>query len=170
MRHGLALEDPATWSAQLVECLGCEGALLERLEAVLLAQRAAVELDDLEALEEGTHAARKVLRTLGEARRKRAALLEIRSGRPELPLGDLERAGLGPTAELIQARDELRRTARRVGLALSLNRRLLAEAARTADRDVRALLGTAGRAVQGYPGGPVEGRSLDCGRHVNEQV
>lgn len=167
----LRQEDSREWAGQMVESVTGECLLLERLETVLLEQREAVRCDDLEALEDGTHAARKILRTLAAARRRRETLLELGTGDPRLPLAQLETTGLRPTPEFLEARQRLQGTAQRVSLALAINRRLLEEASRSTDRGVRALLGeTPHRVASRYAESTVPGRSLDGGRHLNRQV
>lgn len=162
--------DPG-WSTRLTECLAIERSLLDRLEAVLLAQRGAVERDDLVAVEDGTHAARKILRTLREARRHRSAVLEARTGDPETALDGLELAGIALTPELSEARLRLRETARRVQVTLALNRVLLEEASASNDRTVRVLLGAGGPAPTWHPDdGGARGSAVHGGRHLNHRV
>lgn len=162
--------DPG-WSARLAECLGIERSLLDRLEAVLLAQRAAVERDDLVAVEDGTHATRKILRTLREARRHRAAVLEARTGDPDTTLEGLEAAGIALTPELAEARIRLRETARRVHLTLALNRILLEEVSASTDRTMRALLGAGAPAPTWHPSASSSrGSAVNGGRHLNHRV
>ncbi len=168
MTPGFSL-DPG-WFARLGECLGIERSLLERLEAVLLAQRAAVERDDLVAVEDGTHAARKILRTLTEARRHRAAVLEARTGDPEMTLDQLERVGVCLTPEVEEARQRLVQTARRVEVTLQLNRVLFAEAARATDRTVRSLLGESPSPTWSPAGSGARGSAVNGGLHLNRRV
>jgi hypothetical protein len=165
---GLGLD--SAWFARLGECLGIERSLLERLEAVLLSQRAAVERDDLLAVEDGTHAARKILRTLTEARRHRAAVLESRTGDPELTLEQLEQVGIFLTSDVQEARRRLLDTARRVEVALHLNRVLFSEAARSTDRTVRSILGVSPSATWSPAGDAHRGSAVDGGRHLNRRV
>ncbi|TVR57214.1 MAG: hypothetical protein EA421_01465 [Gemmatimonadales bacterium] len=167
----VGLHASSDWSSRMEGALETERGLLERLEGILAVQRRAVEEDDLAVLEEETHAARRVLRTLSEARRRRAALLELGVGDPEAALEALEELGVTPGPRLIQARRKLRETAQRLALALAFNRTLISRAERSADRQVRTLLG--GAPVTGgrpYAGSGEDRVSPGNGTYLNRQV
>ncbi|TVP45397.1 MAG: hypothetical protein EA350_09410 [Gemmatimonadales bacterium] len=159
------------WMIRLAECIRIENSLLQRLEAVLLAQRAAVESDHLLAVEDGTHATRKILRTLAEARRHRASVLQVGTGDPAIALDDVASMGVELSDVVQDERARLRETARRVHLTLALNRVLLGEAARASDRAARTLLGSTPSVTFAPPGQvPASGASVDGGRHLNRTV
>lgn len=155
------------WTGRLLDCLLSETGLLTRLEGILEAQRDAVERADLDTLEQNTYQARRVLRTLTEARRRRAAVLEVGLGRADVTLDELERRGIPVDTELMEARTSLHRTARRVEIALQLNRRLLTEASRVNDQAARTLLGGETPSATWHPRGS---RSSGSGRHLNRRV
>jgi flagellar biosynthesis/type III secretory pathway chaperone len=155
------------WTDRLLDCLRSEAALLHRLEGVLQAQRDAVETSDLDALEHNTYQAQRVLRTLQEAGRRRAGVLEVGLGRTDVTLDELEGRGIPVDPDLYEARTELHRIARRVESALRLNRRLLTEVTRTNDQTARTLLGGENQPATWHPNGT---RSSDPGRHLNRRV
>ncbi|TVR64559.1 MAG: flagellar protein FlgN [Gemmatimonadales bacterium] len=157
----------AGWTGRLLDCLQSETALLRQLEGILQAQRDAVETADLDTLEQNTYQARRVLRTLTEARRRRAGVLEVGLGRTDVTLDELERRGIPVGQDLMEARSDLRRTARRVEIALKLNSRLLTEASRTNDQAARTLLGGDTPSATWHPRGT---RSSGSGRHLNRRV
>lgn len=138
----------------LAETLRTESRLLRDLATVLERQRRAVEADDLSGVDESVFAAQRVFRTLGEARRRRRALLELLAGSDDVSLADLEQAlGTLMTRTLRDARDELRDAARHLEGDLGRNRALLQAALEAGDRLIRAISGapTAG-AVYAPPG------------------
>lgn len=158
------------WVHQLIECLDTERTLLERLEEILQHQRDAVRSGSLEDLEEGTHGARRVLRTLAEARRKREAVLEMGTGDPTRSLTDVEPLIAGSSVSFSMTRASREAAARRVALTLSMNRRLLEEAVHSTDRAARTLLGTPDR-IPSRPGtGPERGRPLEGGTFLNRRA
>jgi len=155
------------WSGRILDCLKSESALLHRLEGILQAQRDAVEASDLDTLEHNTYQAQRVLRTLQEAGRRRAGVLEVGLGRPNVTLDDLERHGVPLSSDLLEARSELHRIVRRVETALRLNRQLLTEVTRTNDQTARTLLGGESPPATWHPQGT---RSSDPGRLLNRRV
>jgi hypothetical protein len=103
-----------------------ERRLLDDLVRVLVAQRKGISSDDLDALDESVFAAHRVIRTLGEARQRRRALLQLVGLDMDLPLRDLETVlGANATADLCTARNELLDAASRVAGALSVNRHVV---------------------------------------------
>jgi hypothetical protein len=103
-----------------------ERRLLDDLVRVLVAQRKGISSDDLDALDESVFAAHRVIRTFGEARQRRRALLQLVGLDMDLPLRDLETVlGANATADLCTARNELLDAASRVAGALSVNRHVV---------------------------------------------
>jgi hypothetical protein len=116
----------ATRVSALTDALTKERRLLDELVRVLVAQRKGISSDDLEALDESVFAAHRVIRTLGEARQRRRALLQLVGLDTDLPLRDLETVlGANATADLCTARNELLDAASRVAGALSVNRHVV---------------------------------------------
>ncbi len=131
----------------LVEAMRSERRLLDSLADILERQRSAVSTDDLALLDESVFAAQRVLRTLGEARRRRRALLELLVGSNDLLLTELDDAfGRAFTPDLRRARDELQGAAERLAATLEQNRRVLGGALHAGDRLIRALCGAPDKA------------------------
>jgi hypothetical protein len=122
-----------------------ERRLLDELERVLVAQRKGISSDDLEALDESVFAAHRVIRTLGEARQRRRALLQLVGVDIDLPLRDLETMlGANATADLRTARNELLDAASRLAGALSANRHVVDGALALGESIFGAALGAEG--------------------------
>lgn len=155
----------------LTQSLRTEERLLRELLQVLRDQREGVATADLDRVNSSAFAAHRVLRTMGEARRRRRTLLGALAGAEDVPLGDLEvTLGARCTDELCAARDRVIEVARAVSREISLNRRLLQSALRAGDEHLRALLGGA-TASLGYdaaaqPVSDVRGHGILIDRQV----
>jgi len=155
----------------LVQGLRTEERLLRELMQVLHDQREGVAMSDLERVNGSVFAAHRVLRTMGEARRRRRTLIAALAGAEDVALGDLEvTLGARCTDELIAARDRLVETAREVSRQIAINRRVLQAAIRAGDEHVRTLLGGAFAAL-GYdsaaqPVADVRGHGILIDRQV----
>lgn len=132
----------ATLSAALAE----ESALVLELAAIMRRQRAGIAVDDITMVDDSVFAAHRLLRTMGEARRRRAVLTRALVGAADVPITALESA-LGPALapDVENAVGDLRAAARQLDRELSLNRRVLEDALRAGEERIQ-LLG----------GGPVE--------------
>lgn len=170
------LTPPATTGSRvtidaLTHSLLTEERLLRELMQVLHDQREGVAVSDLDRVNGSVFAAHRILRTMGEARRRRRTLIGALAGSEDVALGDLEFT-LGPrcTDELLAARDRLVETAREVSRQIAINRRVLQAAIRAGDEHVRALLGGAFAAL-GYdaaaqPVADVRGHGILIDRQV----
>lgn len=162
--------DPAEELGVLAGTLRAERRLLERLEEILDTQREGVADDDLEAVDGSVYAARRVLLTLSEARRRRRGILRTLFGDPDLPLRELEDAVEGevPSA-VLDARDALLQSAARLSRVVKSSQRLLEEAMEENDRHLRQLHGSSG-ASSGYGASGEETGDGEAGRLFNRQV
>ncbi|HEY8484266.1 MAG TPA: flagellar export chaperone FlgN [Longimicrobiales bacterium] len=140
---------PAISPAALAEAFECERRLLEELLSIFHRQRQGVAADDVEAVNDSVFCAYRVLHTLGEARRRRRSLLAALTGSEDLELAELEDA-LGPamTEQVARARDALLSTARALSQAIAINRRVLQEALRAGEEQIRSLCGVAQQQVR----------------------
>jgi hypothetical protein len=129
----------------LTDALMKERRLLDDLVRVLVAQRKGISSDDLDALDESVFAAHRVIRTFGEARQRRRALLQLVGLDMDLPLRDLETMlGANATADLCTARNELLDAASRLAGALSVNRHVVDGALALGESIFAAALGGEG--------------------------
>src|SRR3990172_1616109 len=107
----------------LAGALDTERGLLAELGGILRRQRQGVATDDVDAVDASVFSANRVIHTLGEARRRRRAVLGILGGNANAPLEELERV-LGPemTPEVIVARERLWTEAAGVAREIEVNR------------------------------------------------
>ena len=154
----LAFDDPRPDPARngptdvraLSRALDGEAKLLNDLLVVLERQRDAVAADDLEQVDATVFDAQRILLSLGQARRRRRALLGLAAGNEGLPLGELHRLlGDAMDPELASAIDRVTGVADRVQRQMSLNRQILSGAIRAGDELLRAL-GTGGKKPAAY--------------------
>lgn len=142
---------PAALDA-LAEALLSERKLIDDLTEIVLRQRAAVAVDDLQAVDDSVFATHRLLLTLGEARKGRRSINAMAGCREETGVKHLEEA-LGPwmTPQLRSAREELQVAAARLSREIGINRRILREAIANSDSFVRAVAGAPKDAAeQGY--------------------
>lgn len=127
---------------ELVRTLETELRLLGRLQEVLVAQRNAVVMDDLQGVGDSVHRVERILLTQREARTRRGMILEKMVGSADLGVGEIVPV-LGDEAspELVRACDELRASARSVSRDLKVNSEVLRRSKETGDRMVRAMYG-----------------------------
>jgi flagellar biosynthesis/type III secretory pathway chaperone len=141
---------PAALEA-LSDALASEHKLIDELTAVMLQQRNAVGVDDLQAVDDSVFATHRLLLTLGEARKRRRAINRMLGYDEELgvrQLGDV--LGAQMTPRLRTERDELQDAARRLSKEIEINRRILREALSHSETFVRAMRGTPAEKTQVY--------------------
>ncbi|MEO6864839.1 MAG: flagellar export chaperone FlgN [Gemmatimonadaceae bacterium] len=142
---------PAALEA-LSEALRSERKLIDDLTEIVLRQRAAVAVDDLQAVDDSVFATHRLLLTLGEARKGRRSINAMVGCREETGVKHLEEAlGSLMTPQLRSAREELQVAAGRLSREIGINRRILREAIANSDSFVRAVVGAPNDAAQqGY--------------------
>jgi hypothetical protein len=153
--------------------LNREKKLLADLIQVLRRQRTAVREDDLPVVDETVYSAQRVFRTLAEARRRRRALLVTLGVEADVSLEDLETVlGRDMGEEMEEARNGLRKTARRLSRELDVNRRVLEGALSSGERLMRGLTGSGGGESAGVygPGARSSDASADSGAIINRQI
>lgn len=136
----------------LSDALLSERTLIDDLIEVVLRQRAAIAVDDLQAVDDSVFATHRLLLTLGEARKGRRSINAMVGCKEETGVKHLEEA-LGPwmTPRLRAAREELQIAAARLSREIGINRRILREAIANSDAFVRAVVGAPKDAAQqGY--------------------
>src|SRR5665213_955054 len=150
-RTSSAPVSPAALEA-LSDALLSERKLIDDLTEIVLRQRAAVAVDDLQAWDDSVFATHRLLLTLGEARKGRRSINAMAGCKEETGVKHLEEA-LGPwmTPKLRNAREELQVAAGRLSREIGINRRILREAIANSDSFVRAVVGAPKDAAQqGY--------------------
>lgn len=142
---------PAALEA-LSDALLTERKLIDDLTQVVLRQRAAIAVDDLQGIDDSVFATHRILLTLGEARTGRRSINAMVGCKEETGVKHLEDA-LGPwmTPTLRTAREELQGAAATLSREIGINRRILREAIANSDSLVRAAVGAPTAATQqGY--------------------
>lgn len=142
---------PAALEA-LSDALLAERKLIDDLTQVVLRQRSAIAVDDLQGIDDSVFATHRLLLTLGEARTGRRSINAMVGCREETGVKHLEDA-LGPlmTPKLRVAREELQGAATTLSREIGINRRILREAIANSDSLVRAVVGAPSDAAQqGY--------------------
>lgn len=152
--HLTALPRPVSPAAleALSNALTSEKKLIDELIGVVLAQRAAVGVDDLQGVDDSVFATHRLLLTLGEARKRRHSINSMIGCGEETGVRQLE-AALGPrmTPRLRTDRDELQNAARNLSREIEINRRVLREALANSESFVRTMRGAPADAKQaGY--------------------
>jgi hypothetical protein len=126
----------------LHDALISERKLLDDLIGQMRRQRAAVALDDIEGVDEGTFATHRILATLGQARTRRRQLNILLGGAEDCTLRELENMlGDRIDARLRDARQRLTQAADLLTREVGMNRKLLREALTNTDQHVRTLVG-----------------------------
>lgn len=141
---------PAALEA-LTDALVAEHKLIDELIAVILRQRSAVGVDDLQAVDDSVFATHRLLLTLGEARKRRRAINRMLGFSEETgvrQLGDV--LGAQMTPRLSAERDELQDAARRLSTEIEINRRILREALAHSESFVRAMRGVPAEQAPSY--------------------
>jgi len=140
---------PAALEA-LTDALASEKKLVDDLIDVILRQRQAVAVDDLQAVDDSVFATHRLLLTLGEARKRRRSINRLLGYEEDLgvrQLGDV--LGTQMTPRLRAQRDDLQHAARRLTTEIDINRRILREALAHSESYVRAMRGVPDR-TEGY--------------------
>ena len=143
---------PAAAIAALSDALLSERKLIDELTDIVLRQRAAIAVDDLQAVDDSVFATHRLLLTLGEARKGRRSINAMAGCKEDTGVKHLEEA-LGPwmTDELRDAREALQIAAARLSREIGINRRILREAIANGDSFVRTVVGAPKDAAQqGY--------------------
>ncbi|MDQ6737095.1 MAG: flagellar protein FlgN [Gemmatimonadota bacterium] len=143
---------PAAAISALSDALLAERKLIDELTEIVLRQRAAIAVDDLQAVDDSVFATHRMLLTLGEARKGRRAINAMAGCKEETGVKYLEEA-LGPwmTSELRTSREDLQSAAARLSREIGINRRILREAIANSDSFVRTVVGApTDAAQQGY--------------------
>ncbi|MDX2191765.1 MAG: hypothetical protein NW201_00330 [Gemmatimonadales bacterium] len=121
-------------AADLDRALRREAELIGEVRAALAAQRAAVAADDIERVELSVQAVGRTLLVLDEARRRRAAIATLASGREVGSLAELEAAWDGPMPlSLREACAAVRREAEAAASEARVNQAVLRGALDAAD-------------------------------------
>lgn len=157
---------------ELVRTLETELRLLDRLEEVLVAQRNAVVLDDLQGVSDSVHRVERILLTQREARTRRGMILERLVGAPDLRVGEIVHTlGDEATAELVEACARLQERARAVARDLKVNSEVLRRSKEVGDRMVRAMYGQRSQVSYGPSAGLTLQESPDTGSLlVNQRI
>jgi hypothetical protein len=110
----------------LSDALASERKLIDELTSVILLQRAAIEMDDLHAVEDSVFATHRLLLTLGEARKLRRSLNTLLGHNADISLKQLgDVLGTQMTPRLQARRYELQSAAHRLSCEVDVNRRML---------------------------------------------
>lgn len=134
--------------AHLARALHTETRLLCDLTETLRRQREGVARDDVGAVDDSVFGAHRVLRTLGEARRRRRGLLEQILGAEDLPLSAWSDAfGSWLTPELRDACSRAQVAAETLAREIEINRAVLRSALAANNGFIRALAGGPATAV-----------------------
>jgi hypothetical protein len=143
--------------AQLLELAGAlsrEAAVVRELGEALAWQRQAVAGSRPDDLNAAVDAIGRILLTLDEARRGRAAALAALCGETPEPVARLEDAIAGPLPEeLTRARADLEAAARAVAHEVAINRSVLRRAVETGEAFLQALFSSAGLPPAAYAPG-----------------
>ncbi|HLU24502.1 MAG TPA: flagellar export chaperone FlgN [Longimicrobiales bacterium] len=167
----LAVRPPTVSADALADALRTEARLLGELSQVLRDQREGIAAEDMESVNDSIHAVHRLLLTLGEARLRRRTLVQVLTGREDVPLSELvEALGDAATDAVTAARDEVRAVAAELVRDLSLNRRILDRAIQAGEAHVRVLSGMPKRHLT-YPGRGISGLAARARRSlIDEQV
>lgn len=127
---------------ELVRTLETELRLLQRLQEVLVAQRNAVVMDDLQGVGDSVHRVERILLTQREARSRRGMILEKLVGSADLRVGEIVSVlGADATPELAAACADVQELAQSVSRDLKVNSEVLRRSKEVGDRMVRAMYG-----------------------------
>jgi hypothetical protein len=141
---------PAALEA-LTDALVAEHKLIDELIEVMLRQRQAVGVDDLQAVDDSVFATHRLLLTLGEARKRRRAINRMLGFNEETGVRQLSDVlGTQMTPRLRTERDELQNAARKLSTEIEINRRILREALAHSESFVRAMRGVPAEQAPSY--------------------
>lgn len=144
----------ARWQRELAESMEQEAEVARELREALLRQREGVASLDHRAVEGSVDAIGRVLHTLEQAKRRRIELVTAVSGSPDTTLERLEDTlGVPLSADLLRARERLRRAAHDVAHEVAVNRAVLRRAVEAGEAFVQALFSTVSESVPSYAPG-----------------
>lgn len=124
------------------DAIASEVSLIEELVSLMLRQREAVAVNDMQALDDTVFTTHRVLGTLAESRRRRSALNAMLGEREELPLDSLDDVlGDRMTDSLRVLRTALHDAARTLSREVAINRHVLRHALASGDNYLRTLAG-----------------------------
>ncbi|MEO8452343.1 MAG: flagellar export chaperone FlgN [Gemmatimonadota bacterium] len=147
---------------ELVRALLAEARLLGELRNVLLRQRDAVAADDTVSLEAAIHEIGRLLITLGEARRRRVALVVLLAGDEDAKLEQVIRSATpGDSVRLRAAQDHLKAVAEITNRDLMITQAVLRRVIETGERFLQQLFGAPESADSGYTGPGRESHEAD---------
>ena len=119
----LQTEETPDWLAGLSRALRDEATVLDQLERAMASQRAAVAANEDEALHSSSQAVGRIVRTLEEAKKRRASIVHYLTGREDLALNQLEYFLGDPLPlDLDTARAQLRLAAQSVAREAVVNK------------------------------------------------
>jgi hypothetical protein len=140
---------------ELESALWEEGALIENLRDTLLGQREGVAPDNPEAIEMAVHALSRSLLTLGEAYRRRTALITLVIGTPGIALDDLQRhLGVPLPAGLVEACERVQHAAEAFAVEVAINRNIQSRAREAGEAFRQQLFSGAPASLQVRAQGP----------------
>jgi hypothetical protein len=126
----------------IADALAGETSLIDELIAIMLRQREAVAVNDLQAVDDSVFATHRVLGTLAESRRRRRSLSIMLGEREDLPLESLDNVlGDRMTESLRVVRSALHDSARVLSREVAINRHVLRNALAAGDTYLRTLAG-----------------------------
>jgi hypothetical protein len=136
----------------LIDTLGAERRLLDDLSAIMLRQRAAISVDDLQGVDDSVFAVQRVLHTMAEARKRRRMLLERLGADGDTAPRDLcDALGVQGTDQVRRACEALESAARALSREVAVNRDVLKQGLATGEQFIRLLAGFSQPKATGYP-------------------
>lgn len=164
-------EETPDWFAGLARALRDEASVLEQLESAMASQRAAVSANDDESLRMSTNAVARIVRTLDEAKKRRASVVHYLTGREDLALNQLEYfLGEPLPLDLDTARAQVRLAAQSVAREAAVNRAVLRRAKDANDAFLQELFSAVARSGAVYGPGSGDGDAEMSGRFLNRKA
>jgi hypothetical protein len=164
-------EETPDWIAGLSRALRDEASVLEQLEGAMAAQRAAVAANDDETLKASSLAVARIVRTLEEAKKRRASVVHYLTGREDLALNQLEYfLGEPLPLDLDTARAQLRLAAQSVAREATVNKAVLRSAKDANDAFLQELFSAVARSGAVYSRGSADNEGEIPGRFLNRKA
>ncbi len=164
-------EETPDWLAGLSRALRDEATVLDQLERAMASQRAAVAANEDEALQSSSQAVGRIVRTLEEAKKRRASIVHYLTGREDLALNQLEYFLGDPLPlDLDTARAQLRLAAQSVAREAVVNKAVLRRAKDANDAFLQELFSAVARSDSVYGRGPGENEREMSGRFLNRKA